>query len=205
MRAHAHIRDYQLRRLMRTFLLNDVFRPNPDLQLYKEKVGAEIPALIAEQTLHDLDGVRELVLSSPAANWKHRPGGKNFVDYQDCRLRYPVMGPLDLWQFAINVVREAYGKKTVPGVDGLDVNCFFQINPRCADTSFVHDDAFASAQLFTCLIYLNSEAECSGGTAFYRHRQFGPSSAPGDDSLDVFYEQHLDMLEESRCPISESE
>ena len=96
---------------MRTFLLNEVFQPNRNCRLSKLSVADVVPAVICDDTLADLDRVRALVHSSPASNWKHKPGGKNFVDYKDCRVRYPVMAPLDLWQLTINIVREAYGKK----------------------------------------------------------------------------------------------
>ena len=179
-----------------TFLLNEVFQPNHSCRVSKQMIGGEVPAVICEDTLANLGQVRELVQSSPTANWKHRPNGKNFVDYKDCRVRYPVMAPLELWQLAINVVRQAYDKKTVPGVDDLDVNCFFQINERRADTSYVHEDVYAEAQLFTCLLYLNSAPECSGGTAFYGNLTFGQATSPSNESIEQFYDQNPNMLED---------
>ena len=183
---------------MRTFLLDEIFQPNRDCQVSKQLIGGEGPAVICEDTLAHLNQVRELVQSSPAANWKHQPNGKNFIDYKDCRVRYPVMAPLSLWQLAINIVRQAYDKKTVPGVDDLDVNCFFQINERRTDTSFVHEDVYAEAQLFTCLLYLNSAPECNGGTAFYRNLTFGQATSPSNDSIERFYDDHPHMLEDGR-------
>jgi hypothetical protein len=119
--------------------------------------------------------VREVIGSTPATNWKHEPGGRNFVDYFDCRLRFPIRYPNSLISVAQQAISKVYGVKTRPADASVDVNWFMQINEKRADFAVPHSDVTNSLRRsFTCVLYLNDRNECSGGTAFFR---FNPSNS----------------------------
>jgi hypothetical protein len=41
-------------------------------------------------------------------NWKHEKNGRNFVDYYDCRLRFPILPPNSMISAAQQIIREVY-------------------------------------------------------------------------------------------------
>ena len=72
------------------FLFNELFEVRPDLKLSLEPIQNAIPTIVIDDFLKHPEEAREVVGRAPAANWKHEKGGKNFVDYYDCRLRFPI-------------------------------------------------------------------------------------------------------------------
>ena len=155
------------------FLFDEVFAINRDLNI--DSAGFEhIPAVVIDGYLSDPEKARSVVGETPATNWKMTPGGPNFVDYYDCRLRFPVIFPNPLIDAARQIVHKVYAIETRPQNPCVDVNWFKQVNPRRADFAFPHHDVVGdSPRSFTCLIYLNRREESSGGTSFFRYKGSG--------------------------------
>ena len=157
---------------LKPFIFDQLFRLNENLQPPKADSLGEIPLLVIEDVLLDPHGVRETIGKSPATSWAYREGGRNFVDYYDCRLRFPVFPPVGLIALAQHAIHARFGVSTEPQVPWIDINWFMQIGPRPADHASPHHDSMVKGkQTFTCLVYLNSPEECSGGTAFFRFRK----------------------------------
>jgi uncharacterized protein (TIGR02466 family) len=156
------------------FLLNELFDVRPDLKLKLEPIRDQIPTVVVDDFLKHPEEAREVVGSSPPANWKYEQGGKNFVDYYDCRLRFPIRYPNSMIAAAQQIIRQVYTVATRPLDASFDVNWFKQINEKRADFAFPHNDITEKVnRSFTCIAYLNRPEECSGGTAFFRFKKSG--------------------------------
>jgi uncharacterized protein (TIGR02466 family) len=156
------------------FLFNELFQVRPDLKLTLQPVQNAIPTVVIDDFLLRPEEVREVVGRTPAANWKHEPGGRNFVDYYDCRLRFPIRPPNAMVAAAQQVIRKVYTLDTRPSDASVDVNWFMQIREKRADFAVPHNDMTQNVQRsFTCIVYLNRREECSGGTAFFRFKKSG--------------------------------
>ena len=100
--------------------------------------------------------------------------GKNFVDYYDCRLRFPIRYPIGMIGAAQHVINKVYEVKTRPLDASVDVNWFMQIHEKRADFAVPHNDITEKVnRSFTCILYLNRREECSGGTGFFRFKKSG--------------------------------
>jgi len=181
---------------MKPFLFNEVFGVNASLAI-KEAGVPSIPAVVIDNFLKDPAQARAVVGSAPAPNWKHVEGGRNFLDYYDCRLRFPVWFPVHMIDVAHQAIRTVYSETTRPQDPGVDVNWFMQIREKRGDFAVPHADTAPNVKRsFTCIVYLNAAGECSGGTAFFR---FKPS---GSLVLDPQYaralQQHPDLVESGR-------
>jgi hypothetical protein len=158
---------------MKPFLFNEVFAVNTNLSLQDPRV-ASVPAVVIENFLKHPARAREVVGAAPAPNWKYVEGGRNFVDYYDCRLRFPIWFPNHMIDVAHQAIRTVYRTATRPQDPGVDVNWFMQIDRKRGDFAVPHADTAGNAQRsFTCIVYLNSPLECSGGTAFFRFKPSG--------------------------------
>jgi len=161
---------------MKPFLFNDVFDVNLDLAIRSAGIDG-MRAIVVDRFLKHPERAREVAGASPAANWKHVAGGRNFVDYHDCRLRFPVWFPNHMIGIAAQAIEGVWGVKARPQDPHIDVNWFMQVNPRRADFAFPHHDvARAGVRSFTCLVYLNGPDESLGGTAFFRFRPTGTTA-----------------------------
>lgn len=181
---------------MKPFLFNEVFAVNPTLSIHEAAVPG-VPAVCVGGFLKNVARAREVVGSAPAPNWKHVEGGRNFADYYDCRLRFPIWFPNHMIDVAHQCIRTVYKVQTRPQDPALDVNWFMQIRPKRGEFAVPHVDTAGGAQRsFTCIVYLNAQHECSGGTAFFR---FKPS---GSLVLDARYmadsQRHPDIAETGR-------
>jgi uncharacterized protein (TIGR02466 family) len=158
----------------KAFLFNELFEVRTDLKLTVEPIKNAIPTVVIDDFLKHPEEVRDLVGAAPAANWKHEKGGKNFVDYYDCRLRFPIRYPNSMIAAAQQVIRQVYKVTTRPLDASVDVNWFKQIRDKRADFAVPHNDITQNVQRsFTCILYLNRPKECSGGTAFFRFKKSG--------------------------------
>ena len=156
------------------FLFNDLFEVRPGLKFNLEPIQNAIPTVVIDDFLKHPEEARDVVGRAPAANWKHEKGGRNFVDYYDCRLRFPIRYPNSMVAAAQHVIRQVYKVATRPSDASVDVNWFMQIHERRADFAVPHNDMTEKVQRsFTCILYLNRREECSGGTAFFRFRKSG--------------------------------
>jgi hypothetical protein len=144
------------------------------LKLSLEPIQNAIPTVVIDNFLKHPEQARDVVGGGPAANWKLEKGGKNFVDYYDCRLRFPIRYPNSMVAAAQQVIRKVYTINTRPLDASVDVNWFMQIRERRADFAFPHNDMTENVRRsFTCIVYLNRSEECSGGTAFFRFKKSG--------------------------------
>jgi uncharacterized protein (TIGR02466 family) len=156
------------------FLFEELFEVRSDLKLKLEPIQNAIPTVVIDDFLKHPEDVRDVVGRAPAPNWKHEQGGRNFVDYYDCRLRFPIRYPNGMIAAAQQVVRKVYEINTRPSDASVDVNWFMQIREKRADFAVPHNDMTDKVQRsFTCIVYLNRREECSGGTAFFRFRKSG--------------------------------
>jgi hypothetical protein len=156
------------------FLFNELFDVRKDLKLDLEPIANSIPKVVIDDFLMHPEEAREVVGSTPAANWKHEKGGRNFVDYYDCRLRFPIRPPNSMISAAQQIIREVYSVVTRPLDASMDVNWFMQIGEKRADFAVPHSDITEGVRRsFTCIVYLNRREECSGGTAFFRFKKSG--------------------------------
>lgn len=156
------------------FLFEELFEVRKDLKLSLEPIRNAVPTVVIDDFLERPEDVRELVGRAPAPNWKHEKGGKNFVDYYDCRLRFPIRYPNGMISAAQQVIRKVYEVTTRPLDASVDVNWFMQIREKRADFAVPHNDITEKVRRsFTCVLYLNRCEECSGGTAFFRFKKSG--------------------------------
>jgi hypothetical protein len=129
---------------------------------------------VIDDFLKHPEEVREVVGRAPAANWKNETGGRNFVDYYDCRLRFPIRYPNAMIAAAQQIIHKVYAVATRPLDASVDVNWFMQIHEKRADFAVPHNDITEKVRRsFTCIVYLNRPEECSGGTAFFRFKKSG--------------------------------
>jgi uncharacterized protein (TIGR02466 family) len=157
------------------FLFNDLFEVNPGARATLNPLQDSIPTIVIDDFLSSPDQARGVVGRTPATNWKHEPGGKNFTDYYDCRLRFPIRYPNHLIAAAQKAIQKVFGLNTRPADPSVDVNWFMQINDKRGDFAVPHADMTENVtRSFTCILYLNRREECSGGTAFFR---FKPSDS----------------------------
>jgi hypothetical protein len=181
---------------MKPFLFNELFDVNTDLVIRNPGV-AGVPAVVIDDFLKRPEEVREVVGSAPAPNWKLVEGGRNFVDYYDCRLRFPVRFPNNMISVAHQAVQRVYSTDTRPADASVDVNWFMQIHEKRGDFAVPHNDMTPNVRRsFTCIVYLNRASECSGGTAFFRFRRSG--SLVLDAQYDQAIQQDLRMGETGR-------
>ncbi|MGD8340912.1 MAG: TIGR02466 family protein [Gammaproteobacteria bacterium] len=158
----------------RPFLFNELFDVHTNLHLSLNPIEDSVPTVIIDDVLKQPERVRELIGSMPAGNWKLEAGSRNFVDYYDCRLRFPIRYPTSLVSVAQKAIQQIFKVDTRPADASVDVNWFMQINQRRADSAIPHSDTTEQARRsFTCIVYLNRPEECSGGTAFFRFRKSG--------------------------------
>jgi uncharacterized protein (TIGR02466 family) len=156
------------------FLFDELFEVRPDLKISLEPIQNAIPTVVIDNFLKYPEEAREVVGRAPAPNWKHEQGGKNFVDYYDCRLRFPIRYPNRMIAAAQQVIRKVYEINTRPSDASVDVNWFMQIREKRADFAVPHNDMTDKVQRsFTCIVYLNRPEECSGGTGFFRFKKSG--------------------------------
>jgi uncharacterized protein (TIGR02466 family) len=156
------------------FLFEDVFEVRQDLKLTLQPIQNAIPTVVIDDFLKYPERARDVIGRAPAPNWKHEKGGRNFVDYYDCRLRFPIRHPNRMISAAQQVIHQVYKVTTRPLDASVDVNWFMQIKPKRADSAVPHNDVTDKVQRsFTCILYLNRREECSGGTGFFRFKKSG--------------------------------
>ena len=156
------------------FMFDQLFEARTDLKLSLEPIRNEIPTVVIDDFLKHPEEAREMLGSAPAANWKFEKGGRNFVDYYDCRLRFPIRHPNSMIAATQHIIRQVYKVATRPQDASVDVNWFKQIHEKRADFAVPHNDITHSGQRsFTCILYVNGRDECSGGTAFFRFKKSG--------------------------------
>jgi Family of unknown function (DUF6445)/2OG-Fe(II) oxygenase superfamily len=164
--------DVKLSVDVKPFIFDQIFRLNQNLTPPTRTGVSEVPVLVFDDVLQDPQDARAMVGTAPATNWGYPPGTRNFVDYRDCRLRFPVFPPCGLIGLAQQAIQAQFQVQTDPQESSIDVNWFMQIRNKPANHACPHQDSLVPGKrTFTCLLYLNSPSECSGGTAFFRFRK----------------------------------
>lgn len=177
---------------MNPFRLQDVLIRNEPSDWFLQKIADEIPVVISDNSLLDYTLMRKIVIESPAVMWKTAPNGRNFIDYYDCR-QFFGNGRNDLQQVVSEVIQGVFGVQTEQDGD-LCSNYFKQINGKRSDFSIPHSDQSWEVPSFTAIVYLNNLEECSGGTAFFKHKKSNCLWLNQKDS-DYFYQQYPDVTE----------
>jgi len=181
---------------MKPFLLDELFDITADLVIRDTDVKS-VPSVVIDNFLKHPAEARAVMGSSPAANWKYQKGGRNFVDYYDCRLRFPVCFPNTMISAAQQAIRTVYSTETRPQDASVDINWFMQIREKRCDFAFPHQDISGDIRGgFTCIVYLNSPDECSGGTAFFRFRK--SNALVPDESYIQALQQHPRISESGK-------
>jgi hypothetical protein len=155
------------------FVFNQLFRLNENLTQPKPVLfGEKIPVLLLDDVLGDPQGARDMIGRSPVTNWLYPEGTRNFIDYYDCRLRYPVFPPVGLIAIAGHAIQEYFRVAVEPQSNAIDINWFMQVAAKPVNYACPHQDVvIPGKRTFTCLLFLNSPAECSGGTGFFKFRE----------------------------------
>lgn len=182
------------RSTFKPFLLHEALAVNERARFHPERIGGVVPVLISDNLLTDHRSMRAVLRDSYAPNWKFKPGGRNFVDYYDCRHLFPVID-LPLIQMTRKAIKHVFEVDTEMHGPGLSSNWFMQINPRRSDFAVPHSDHDAAGHIFTIIHFLNEPDECSGGTAFFRHRASGRVDMRAHQRK-AFYEQYPQLIED---------
>jgi len=174
---------------MQPFLHDKVFEPNLSISVGFNFIG-EMPLIVVDDIFKNFDDIRNIVLNSPIGNWKYDPNGFNFKDYYDCRVSFP---PLQkkLYKLTQEIICKTLNKNTLIS-DGLNLNWFKQIKEKRANYAFPHHDKISDNLSFTCLIFLNTKNESSGGTAFFKNKVTNNVYEFKDDD---FFNKYPDAVE----------
>jgi hypothetical protein len=151
-----------------------------------------IPIVTVDNLFKSIAPLRNIIHNTPVGNWKHHPQGKNYVDYYDCRTHFSVLKS-ELYNITAEIITATYKKDTTL-LDGIGVNWFKQINDKRSDHAFPHSDCDANESQYTCLVFLNSKEELSGGTAFFKNKITG-STVGNDSKADKFIKDYPETFE----------
>ncbi len=140
--------------------------------------------------------VRELFLDSPAPVWKVTPDSRNFKDYYDCRHAFSMFFGYDQVTSCIGgAVKQEFGfDLQFPPMAVSNIFQLIKPQPK-GHSAYPHNDLTRDGknrQPVNALIYLNTETECRGGTALYRHKESGRESIPtGKQERARFEKKHF--------------
>jgi hypothetical protein len=128
------------------------------------------------------------------------------VDYYDCRQDIGIAWGLDpLWAALRYIIKETFAQDVaIPKY--IQSNLFQLIREQPVDTTAhphhdvkLNDDTRTTTAAFNLLVYLNTDEESRGGTAFYRHLATGRESMPTDwSAAREFSHAHLNRREGER-------
>jgi hypothetical protein len=152
---------------VKPFLYDEVLEVNKPLAVNSFLMDG-IPIVIVDNLFKSIAPLKNIILNTPVGNWKYHPQGKNYVDYYDCRINFPVLQS-ELYNITTEIIKALYKKDTAL-IDGINVNWFKQINNKRSDYAFPHVDCDENEVKYTCIVYLNSKEESSGGTAFFKNK-----------------------------------
>jgi hypothetical protein len=122
--------------------------------------------LVLNNVFKNFSKLQEIVFSMPVGNWKYDEETRNYIDYYDCR--FPFLAKQEkLFELVQQSILQHYGLKTKLS-EPPEVNWFKQIKPKRNNYAVPHQDNYDdNKQFISCLIYLNSLEDCSGGTAIF--------------------------------------
>ena len=167
---------------MKPFLYDEVLEVNKPLEVNSFTMGG-IPIITVDNLFKSIEPLRNIILNTPVGNWKYHPQGKNYVDYYDCRMHFTAF-KAELYNITPEIIKAIY-KKDAAFLHGIGINWFKQINDKRSDYAFPHVDCDKDESQYTCIVYLNSKEESSGGTAFFKNKITG-SPIGNTDIADKF-------------------
>lgn len=153
------------------FRLQNLLNINTEITVQSRQcIGSNMTLLTVDNVLQDYDKLYDIMSATPAADWKNTANSRNFIDYKEGRLRYPVIVSNQLLELAYESIKHYFNKETDLLFGSIEVNVFQQIAKRKNDFNIVHTDQTMEKQSFTCLMFLNQPNQCSGGTAFFEYK-----------------------------------
>ena len=158
----------------------EAFAVNKDLNIEILTLeGTDNTVVIADEFYQNPDIVRDIILQTPYPVWKDQPGTRNFIDYYDCRQSQKL--PYLEAQQAVKQIAEQFLHIQIHSpATFFNSNIFRLINDQPQNSqAYPHDDG----NLVTALVMLNTEQECSGGTAFYRSKNPPLDRMPADPTM----------------------
>ena len=159
------------------FRPEEAFAVNLDLEIEILTIeGTDNQVVVADNFYQHPEMVRNIILNSPYPIWKDQPGTRNFTDYYDCRqsIYLPYKGVQNV---VMEISRQFLNITQHTPEPIFNSNVFKLITEQPANAQpFPHDDGI----LIAALVMLNTEQECSGGTAFYRSKSPRHDRMPAD-------------------------
>jgi hypothetical protein len=159
------------------FRPDEAFAVNSDLEIEILTIeGTDNQVVIADNFYQNPEIVRNIILNSPYPIWKDQPETGNFIDYYDCRQSINL--PYEGVQHVVMEISRQFLNITPHRPEPIfNSNVFKLITEQSANAQpFPHDDGI----LIAALVMLNTEEECSGGTAFYRAKSPRRDRMPAD-------------------------
>jgi len=179
---------------LKPFLHQKIFEISKNIDVTQKQID-NMKITIAENLFKNFEDLRELVLNSRPGNWKLSiNNSRNYKDYYDCRLSFPSLQH-QLYDTTKKIINHVYQKNTKHMDKTIEVNWFKQIKNKKANFATPHSDQVFNSQMYTCLIYLNSKKESSGGTAFFKHKELNIHNDFFDENFKNFNLQHQDAIE----------
>jgi hypothetical protein len=154
---------------MKPYIFNDVF------EVTKGLVGEVIffedkKILCVDNFLQDFIKAQQLINAFPPGDWCSAENTRHHKDYYDCKIFLNPPKSAFIFKVAANMLKQQYGEDNAELTGFTFVNWFKQINEKRNDFACPHTDDYASnMQLYTFLLYLNSEETSSGGTIFFNN------------------------------------
>jgi hypothetical protein len=124
--------------------------------------------LIVDGWYKNYEEIKSIILNTPVPRWKWAEGGRNFVDYFDCRLVLPIHFTSDktpdnlsiYWQ----LVSKFFGMPSAQLINNLyEFNYYKNVNKNVSRDLQHHPHV---DDVINCIIYLDEIS--SGGTAVYK-------------------------------------
>lgn len=181
---------------------SELFAPNKLIEVQKCHLEPLGDLLIIDDFYEHADDIHSMLQNSWAPCWKRNRGSRNFVDYYDCRLNFSGNDnnlPREyesqqlIWDLCASQLGYAVRRDPQP----YDFNIFKWINtPDENIQSYPHVDSHGSKEYMACVVYLNKDEDCNGGTAFYGESEVNPDvgKMEGDD-IQIDIDKHYTFLD----------
>ena len=146
--------------MIKPFRFDDIFKINPNATVLVEN-----NCLIIDNFFLCYDEVLDYVNNINVEIWKHSLGGKNFVDYYDCRhaIQNWWRTQTDFDSSVITLIKNCYNCDVRPlGGSRIEFNYFKHLRKNVPTTHQHHPHVDFD---FNLLVYLDEQS--NGGTAIY--------------------------------------
>ena len=153
---------------MKICKLSEVFAVNENITA--EKVGNIV---IIHNLYKDYTKIREYFLHQPWPISETDGPTENGVNYIKCAQMSIRFRGYPFSDIVSKVIKEAYDKITKHSYNAIRTLIFQQKIDNISEFGQIHrDESNSPNEAFTVLTYLNTEEECSGGTAFFPMMEF---------------------------------